>query len=171
MKIGKPGMDIKNIITPRLVGEAMNQSHLPLWVQMGADPAFIATQVYESVTPENLKLLAQVLGTVEFHAGSRIVTAELPRSMLPESSFSYTNSEGFINHLRSVKSADLAILFREISDGLIHVSMRSRLGIDVARLAKRHGGGGHKQAAACRIAGSIRSVRSMFIDEAIGYIN
>jgi len=140
-------------------------------VQMGADPAFIATQVYESATPENLKLLAQVLSTAEFHAGSRIVTAELARSMLPASSSSYMNSETFINHLRTVKSADLVILFRELSNGLIHVSMRSRAGIDVARLARRHGGGGHRQAAACRIAGTIQSVRSMFIDEAIGYIN
>jgi len=140
-------------------------------VQMGADPAYIATQVYESATPESLRLLAKVLSTAEFYANSRIVAAELPLSMLPDSSSSYMNSEGFINHLRTVKSADLAILFRELNNGLIHVSIRSRVGIDVARLAKRHGGGGHKQAAACRIAGTIQSVRSMFIDEAIGYIN
>jgi phosphoesterase RecJ-like protein len=141
-----------------------------LLVQMGADPAHIAAQVYDSVSAENLKLLAQVLNTVEFYAGSRIVTAELPRSMLPDSS-SYMNSESFINHLRTVKTADLAILFRELDNGLVHISMRSRAGIDVAELARRHGGGGHKNAAACRIAGTIQSVRSMFIEEAIGCID
>ncbi len=140
-------------------------------VQMGADPAYIAAQVYESATPEKLKLLAEVLSTMELYDGSRIVAAELRRSMLPDSSSSYMDSEVFINHLRSVKSADLAILFREIDGGLIHISMRSRSGIDVARLAQRHGGGGHRQAAACRIAGTIQSVRSMFVGEAIGYIN
>jgi phosphoesterase RecJ-like protein len=139
--------------------------------EMGADPAYIATQVYDSATPEKLKLLAQVLGTVEFYAGSRIVTAELTHSMLSESPTSYMDSEGFINHLRSVKSADLAILFREINDGLVHVSLRSREGINVAKLAQRHGGGGHKQAAACRIRGTLHSVRSMFIGEAVSYIN
>ena len=122
-------------------------------VEAGADPAYIATQVYDSATPEKLKLLAQVLGTVEFHAGSRIATAELTRSMLSNSSASYMDSEGFINHLRSVKSVDLAILFREGNDGLVHVSLRSREGINVAKLAQRHGGGGHRQAAACRIPG------------------
>jgi phosphoesterase RecJ-like protein len=140
-------------------------------VQMGADPGYIATQVYESATPEKLKLLANVLSTMEFYDGSRIVTAKLTNSMLSDSSSSYMDSEGFINHLRTVKSADLAILFREVDEGLIHISMRSRGGIDVARLAQRHGGGGHRQAAACRIAGTIESVRSMFVGEAIGYIN
>jgi phosphoesterase RecJ-like protein len=140
-------------------------------VGAGANPAFMATHIYDSATPEKLKLLSQVLGTVEFHDGSRIATAQLTRAMLSNSSASYMDSEGFINHLRSVKSVDLAILFREGSDGLIHVSMRSRQGIDVAKLAQRHGGGGHKQAAACRIPGSIQSVRSMFIGEAVSFIN
>lgn len=140
-------------------------------VGMGADPAYIASQVYDSATPEKLRLLAQVLGTMELHAGTRIVTAELTRSMMSDVSSSYMESEGFINHLRSVKSADLAILFREVNDGLIHVSMRSKAGIDVARLAQRHGGGGHRQAAACRVPGTIHSVRSMFTGEAVSYIN
>ena len=39
------------------------------------------------------------------------------------------------------------------------------------RLAQRHGGGGHRQAAACRISGDLSSVRSMFIAEALSYIN
>ncbi len=140
-------------------------------VEMGADPSYIASKVYDSATPEKLKLLAEVLGTLQFHAGSRIVTAKLSRSMLSNSSSSYMDSEGFINHLRSVKSADLAILFREVNDGLIHISMRSRGAIDVAKLAQRHGGGGHKQAAACRISGTLDSVRSMFTGEAESYIN
>ncbi len=140
-------------------------------VEAGADPAYISTQVYDSATPEKLSLLANVLGSVEFHAGSRIATAELTRAMLADASATYLDSEGFINHLRSVKSVDLAILFREGGDGLIHVSLRSKSGIDVAKLAQRHGGGGHRQASACRIPGSLQSVRSMFIGEAVSYIS
>ncbi|MCE5335281.1 MAG: bifunctional oligoribonuclease/PAP phosphatase NrnA [Desulfobacteraceae bacterium] len=139
-------------------------------VEAGADPAFISKQVYDSATPEKLNLLARVLGTVEFHAGSRIATAELTRHMLSVTSATYMDSEGFINHLRSVKTVDLAVLFREGSDGLIHVSLRSKEGIDVARFAQRHGGGGHKQAAACRIAGDLKTVRAMVLNEAIAYM-
>ncbi len=139
-------------------------------VASGADPAYLSRQVYDSASPEKLNLLARVLGTVEFHAESRIATAELTRGMLAATSATYMDSEGFINHLRSVKSVDLAILFREGNDGLIHVSLRSKEGIDVARFAQSHGGGGHKQAAACRIAGDLNVVRAAVIGEAIGYV-
>ncbi len=139
-------------------------------VGFGADPARIASSVYDSASPEKLKLLARVLDSMELHASSRLVTAELSRSMMSGSSSNYMESEGFINHLRSVKSADMAIFFRETGEGLIHVSMRSRGDINVAKLAQRYGGGGHRQAAACRIPGDLRSVRSMFIAEALSYI-
>jgi bifunctional oligoribonuclease and PAP phosphatase NrnA len=139
-------------------------------VESGADPVRIAGQVYDSASPEKLNLLARVLGTIEFHCRSRIATAELTLGMLAGTAATYMDSEGFINHLRSVKSVDLAILFREGNDGLIHVSLRSKEGIDVARFAQRHGGGGHRQAAACRIPGTLNSVRSMLTSEAATYI-
>lgn len=139
-------------------------------VESGADPARIAQEIYDSTSPEKLSLLAMALGTVEFYANSRVAAAELSRSMLDRTGTSYADSEGFINHLRSVKTVELAVFFREGSDGIIHVSLRSRDGIDVARFAQRHGGGGHRQAAACRIEGALGSVRSMIIKEAVEYL-
>jgi phosphoesterase RecJ-like protein len=139
-------------------------------VEAGADPVNISRQVYDSGSPEKLNLLARVLGTIEFHCRSRIATAELTLGMLSSTATTYMDSEGFINHLRSVKSVDLAILFREGSDGLIHVSLRSKGEIDVAGFAQRHGGGGHRQAAAFRIPGNLNMVRSMLTNEAVSYI-
>lgn len=139
-------------------------------VESGADPVMIAQQVYDSASPERLNLLALVLATVKFHADSRIATAELSRGMLTATSTSYMDSEGFINHLRSVKSVFMAILFREGSDGVIHVSLRSRNGIDVARFAQRYGGGGHLLAAACRIPGPLETVRTLLTRDAVDYI-
>ena len=139
-------------------------------VEAGADPAYIARQVYDSASPEKLSLLARVLGTIEFHDHSRIATAELTLAMLSSTGGTYMDSEGFINHLRSVRSVDLAILFREGNEGLVHISLRSKEGIDVARFAQRYGGGGHRQAAACRIPGNLNAVRSMLVNEAVSYI-
>ncbi len=139
-------------------------------MESGADPAYIAQEVYDSTSPEKLSLLASALGTVEFHANSRLASAELTRAMLERTKTSYADSEGFINHLRSVKTVKMAVFFREGSDGLIHVSLRSRDGIDVATFAQRHGGGGHRLAAACRIQGSLGAVRSMIVKEALEYV-
>lgn len=139
-------------------------------VATGAQPAYIAEQVYESVSPESIQLLARVLSTIVFSSNSRLATAQLTQNMFTETQTSPEDSEGFINHLRSVKSVDLAMLFREDNNGVVHISMRSKGQVDVAALAKRHGGGGHRNAAACRVAGSLEAIRSKFTQEAFDYL-
>lgn len=137
-------------------------------VAAGADPARIAAEVYESVSPQGLRLLAEVLNTVEFHAGERLAAAELTRSMLEKTGGTRSDSEGFINHLRAVKPVQIAILFKEEENGLIHVSLRSKGNADVASFAQSHGGGGHRRAAAFRTNGSMDAVRARIVREALG---
>jgi bifunctional oligoribonuclease and PAP phosphatase NrnA len=139
-------------------------------VEAGADPAHIAHQVYDSAPVERIRLLSRVLSTAEFYAEGRLASAELTLDMIADVPGFYMDSEGFINHLRSVRSVQLALLFREGHEGLIHVSMRSKEGVDVAKLAQRYGGGGHKQAAACRLPGKLEEIRSRMISEALQYI-
>lgn len=139
-------------------------------VSAGALPAVIAQHVYDSVSSRGLRLLGRVLSTVTFHADERLATAELSQRMLEETGASLADSESFINHLRSVKPVELAMIFREGDDSAVHVSMRSKGKVDVAGFAQRYGGGGHRQAAACRLSGSLDAVRSKFIDEALSYL-
>jgi phosphoesterase RecJ-like protein len=107
-----------------------------------------------------------VLSTIDFHADNLLATASLTQQMLKETETSPLDSEGFINHLRSVQSVKIAILFREGVNGTIHVSMRSKGDTDVSTLAQRHGGGGHRNAAAFRTQGTMEGVRSQLISEA-----
>ncbi len=140
-------------------------------VRSGADPAFIAEQVYDSSSPERLRLLTHVLTSVRFLAGDRLATAELSQKMLLETSTSAADSESFINHLRSVRPVELAMLFKEEKDGLINVSMRSKGGVDVAAFAQRLGGGGHRHAAAFRVRGHLQDVRAQITQKALEYLN
>jgi len=139
-------------------------------VAAGADPAYLAEQAYESATPEAIQLLAQVLGTIRFFADNRLASAELTQQMFTTTGTSPVDSEGFINHLRSVKSVRLAMLFREDPDGVIHVSLRSKGPVDVAAFAKTHGGGGHRHAAAFRLNGKLAEVRAQITQEALSYL-
>lgn len=141
-------------------------------VQCGAEPSHIAEQVYDSSSPQRIQLLARVLSTVEFHAGDQLVTAELSRRMFAETGTTPADTESFINHLRSVKTARMAIIFREEADGTINVSMRSKGTVDVASMARSHGGGGHFHAAAFRVKGStLKDARTQFTRKALEYLN
>lgn len=133
----------------------------------GAKPDYIAQQLYDSVPPQKLRLLARVLATLLFHTQDRIATAEISRAMFAETDASPADAEGFINHLRSVRSVEIAMLFREESDSLVHVSLRSKGSVDVSAFALRYGGGGHRNAAACRVAGLLSDVRTRLTREAM----
>ena len=139
-------------------------------VAAGAQPAYIAEQIYDSAPPQRLQLLARVLSTVAFFQQDRLATAEMTRKMFAETSTSPVDAEGFINHLRSVKTVEMAMLFREEDNGTINVSMRSKGSVDVATFAQRFNGGGHRRAAAFRVPGLLAEVRSRLTNEASSYL-
>lgn len=61
--------------------------------------------------------------------------------------------------LRSTAEARVAVVFRELEDGNVSLSMRSKPPWDVARVAVALGGGGHAQAAGATIAGPLQAAR------------
>ncbi len=59
------------------------------------------------------------------------------------------------DYLSSLGGFRASALFKERRDGTVKVSLRARPPIDVASVAQQFGGGGHRQAAGCTIAGSL----------------
>src|SRR5579875_3808822 len=98
-----------------------------------------------------LTLLARALGRAEVLEGGRIVVSYLLRSDFAEVGAAEPYSEGIIDYLRAVEGAELAVLIREqLSEGApAHKgSLRSSIDeLDVSAIARRFGGGGHRQAA------------------------
>ena len=136
----------------------------------GASPSFIAEKIYDSGSPRRLLLLGMVLASASFLAEGRLVTAELTLEMFERSGALPEDSDGFINHLRGVKSVDMAVLFREGDDDAVHVSMRAKGRVDVSVFAAARGGGGHRNAAAFRVAGRAEAVRPAVTREMLEYL-
>src|SRR5579885_1114804 len=120
-------------------------------VEAGADIHAVFQEVYESVEFAKLKLLARALDRAEVLEGGRIVVSYLLRSDFAEVGAAEPYSEGIIDYLRAVEGAELAVLIREqLSEGApAHKgSLRSSIDeLDVSAIARRFGGGGHRQAA------------------------
>lgn len=76
------------------------------------------------------------------------------------------DSSGVVNLMNSVPSARVAILFVESSDGTIKASLRTESShIDVAKLARVFGGGGHKKASGFTLEGELAELfRRMFVN-------
>jgi len=137
----------------------------------GADPYKIAQQVFESSSPQKLLLLGKVLDTLRYHRNYSIATARLTKKMFTETGATIHDGEGFVNMLRQVATVQVAVLFREEENGLIHVGLRSKGSIDVAKFARKFGGGGHVNASACRVKGSIEDVEATIVSSLEAYLN
>ena len=68
---------------------------------------------------------------------------------------------------RSIEGVEVAAFISEIGEGFFKVSLRSRGGMNVERIAGAFGGGGHHSAAACRIAGDLESVKAKLVEAVI----
>jgi phosphoesterase RecJ-like protein len=120
-------------------------------VEAGADIHAVFQEVYESVEFAKLKLLARALDRAEVLEGGRVVVSDLLRSDFAEVGAAEPYSEGIIDYLRAVEGAELAVLIREQlneTSPAYKGSLRSSIDeLDVSAIARRFGGGGHRQAA------------------------
>jgi phosphoesterase RecJ-like protein len=120
-------------------------------VEAGANIHAVFQQVYESVDFAKLKLLARALDRAEVLEGGRLVVSHLVRIDFAEVGAAEPYSEGIIDYLRAVEGAELAVLVREQPSDAPHThkgSLRSSIDeLDVSAIARRFGGGGHRQAA------------------------
>jgi phosphoesterase RecJ-like protein len=66
------------------------------------------------------------------------------------------DASGIVNLINCLPESKIAMLFLEMSDGTIKASLRTEKDkIDVSRLARLFGGGGHKKAAGFSLRGKL----------------
>jgi phosphoesterase RecJ-like protein len=131
-------------------------------VEAGADVHRVFQDVYESVQFAKLKLLARALERAQVYEGGRIVVSYLLRTDFSDVGAAEPYSEGIIDFLRAVEGADMAVLIREPprQDGPARrVSLRASVDeLDVSAIARKSGGGGHRQAAGFSSEASIDEI-------------
>jgi bifunctional oligoribonuclease and PAP phosphatase NrnA len=121
-------------------------------IELGVDVHDVYRRLYEDLPFSRLQLLGRALERVQRHDGGVLTLTNLTRADYEETGSLETDSEGIVDHIRSVEGTKVAALVRELlSDdraGVQKVSLRSTDGtVDVSRIARAHGGGGHRQAA------------------------
>jgi phosphoesterase RecJ-like protein len=122
-------------------------------IEAGVDVHAIYRRVYEGVPYGKLALLARGLAKIKRYDDGRLTVTELDASDFEQSGAQESYSEGVIDHLRALEGTAVAALVRDrvgAGDGerLRKVSLRaSDERVDVSRIARAQGGGGHRQAA------------------------
>jgi phosphoesterase RecJ-like protein len=133
-------------------------------LEAGADPVSTARRLFDSHTLGRLRLQAAVLQTLEVDESGRLALLTLTEAALTASGAAMEETDGLINLPLSVKAVQAAVFFKEAGTGHWRVSLRSKGDIDVGRVARAFGGGGHKNASGCTLEGSLEHARARILE-------
>ncbi len=133
-------------------------------VTEGARPAQVAQWLYESQPESAIRLLTEMLPTLVVHDG-RIATALITTEMFDRAGATSGDTEGLIDYPRSIAGVEAAALLRQVGVDQFKVSLRSRGEVDVEKIARRNGGGGHRNAAGFLADGPLETVRTQVVEE------
>jgi phosphoesterase RecJ-like protein len=132
-------------------------------VELGADPAKIAKMMKSRKSLASIRLLARALESLKLYENGEIAVTKITAEDLSQSGAKEYDREGIVEYGKSLATVKISILLMEL-DNQIKVSLRSK-GVDVSKIAQSFGGGGHKEASGCSIAGSIDEIKDIIIEK------
>jgi bifunctional oligoribonuclease and PAP phosphatase NrnA len=138
-----------------------------LLVSQGASPECVANAVWGSRSRESLNIEAAVLGSISFECQGRLAWAEERWKMIEENGGEINEPDNLSSAIRGIRGVEIAILFRETSEGHLRASLRSRGDIDVSAIAHQFGGGGHPAAAGLTIEEPFDEARDKIVAAAV----
>ncbi len=133
-------------------------------VEMGADCRYIAQNIYETKPAIQIRLMGMVLDTLQLYEGERVGVVSVTQKMLRKEGALPEHTEGLVDTVRSIQGVEIAVCCYEVSEDRFKISLRSKGDVDVEKIARALGGGGHRNASACRVEGDFKTVRGMVLD-------
>jgi len=122
-------------------------------VHAGADPIAIAHEVYFSAPASKLLLLGAALRRLKREG--RLAWLWVTHQDMQRTCATEEDCEGIVNVALGMAGVEAVVFLRELPDGHIRMSLRSKGLLNVAAIAARLGGGGHQNASGCTLDGSL----------------
>lgn len=131
-------------------------------LECGIKPSRIYENIYENFSFSARKLLGHALTTLKKTKDGKIAWIWLTKKHFKKSGGSLEETIDFVNYPRFIKDVKMAIFFMQVphKKNEIKVSLRSKGDVNVYKIAKFFGGGGHRTAAGCNLRGSMKQVEN-----------
>lgn len=133
-------------------------------IKAGVRPANISEAVYNNYPWSRIELMRQVLGTVRRDSTGKVAFLRQTLAMRKDAGAVDGDNNGFVNIPLAARDILAAVYMREVGDDKYRVSLRSKGDINVAKVAERYGGGGHRNAAGLQIEGDWDAKEAELVD-------
>lgn len=134
-------------------------------IEAGAESAIINQNVYDTNSPDRMKLLGVALNNLVILPELHTAYITLTQKELDENNFKKGDTEGFVNYALSVKGVYFAVIFIENKqESIVKISLRSKGKFSVNDFARNHySGGGHINAAGGKSSQDLNKTINEFI--------
>ncbi|MDQ2745685.1 MAG: bifunctional oligoribonuclease/PAP phosphatase NrnA [Acidobacteriota bacterium] len=122
-------------------------------IKVGVKPAAVSEVIYNSYPWSRIELMRQVLDTVRRDATNKIAVMRQTLAMADTAESVDGDNNGFVNIPLAAKDIEAVLYMREVKPDAYRCSLRSKGDINVARVAEKFGGGGHRNASGLRVEG------------------
>jgi phosphoesterase RecJ-like protein len=116
-------------------------------IQLGANLTTLTNHIYYELGESQFRLTHHVVSQAQIRAKGALCMLLLRQSDLARFDVPVRDTEGLVDFSLSVKGVKVGALLKELGERKTKISLRSPDSVDVAKLARRYGGGGHRNAA------------------------
>lgn len=134
-------------------------------VDFGADSAMINRVMFETKTKTYAALERLAIEGMRFYDNDRICVITITQDMYKKTGSSELETEAIAPLTRQTEGVEIGLTIREKPDGSCKCSVRTYESVDASVLAGAFGGGGHKQAAACRFDCDVETAKQMLLEK------
>lgn len=131
----------------------------------GVKPGEIAEHALETISSAHLKLLKHSIQTLSFAYDEKVAFIAVSKQDIKDSKATKDDVDGLVSYPRNIEGVEVGVLLKEWEEGEIKVSLRSKNDLDVAAIAQKSGGGGHKKASGFSFKGSLAEAKEHVIKE------
>lgn len=104
-----------------------------------------------------LRLWGVALSRIHNNQDLSVISSVITNKDLEQCQANYNDLAGVVNLMNAIPESRAAILFFETADGIIRASLRTeRDNVDIGKIARLFGGGGHKKAAGFSINANLK---------------
>src|SRR6266446_8558909 len=132
-------------------------------VLAGADPAQCARNIYFAHSTAKMRLLGAAL--TNLHRDEELAWISVTQQQMERCGAREEDCEGLVNYALAIQDVEVAAFFRELPDGRLRLSLRSKGQWNVAAVAEHFGGGGHQCASGCSLDGPLSTATARVLAE------
>ncbi len=134
-------------------------------LELGVVPFKVFENLFESNSLSSFQLKNKILSSMEVLFDGQMIAMKLTPEMVKSTDGSFSEGESTINMPFTVKGVRASLLVKQDVEGPVKVSMRTKGDLNVAEIAIKNGGGGHKNAAGFKPKATLDEAYEMAMNE------